>query len=121
MNRIKVARNSAGVIHSDTTQSGNPTYCKDVTSAVLALLKNDCVGVFNIVSSNFATRFDYVKAIVEFTDLDVVVKPADKSVFHRIATVSENEMAINLKFNSLGIGIMPSWKLSLSNYISELL
>jgi dTDP-4-dehydrorhamnose reductase len=121
MNRIMEARNSDGIIYSDVSQSGNPTNCKDLVNAVFALLKSDCVGVFNLVNSSFATRFDYVQAIIEFANLDVVVKPTDKSAFYRVAKVSENEMAVNLKFNKLGIGIMPDWKSSLSEYVSGLL
>jgi len=118
-NRIKEALIAEKPIESDQFQKGNPTYARDVASTIIALLGSGWSGTFNCVNSGIATRFTYVKKIIELAKLDVDVLPSDKP-FKRIAKVSNNESAMNFKLNQLDIPAMPNWEDSLASYICKL-
>ena len=105
---------------SDNSQKGNPTYIGNVVRQLDLLIKNKIYGLYNCVDSGTATRFDYVKQIVEYFDLKCKVYPASKDNFQRIAPVSYNEAADNYKLNLLGICLMEDWRSSLKKYIEKL-
>lgn len=118
-NRIKEALHADGEIRSDKFQTGNPTYARDVAKTIFYLLESGWIGTFNCVNSGSATRFAYVKKIVELSKADADVVPSTEP-FKRIAQVSSNESVINFKLNQLRIPKMPSWEESLKSYIHEL-
>lgn len=118
-NRIRECISSDGKIFSDPFQCGNPTYVKDVVFAIFQLINSGFSGTFNCVNEGVATRFEYVREIVNCTGLDIEVI-ASESSFKRHAKVSHNESAINFKLNQLGFSPLPNWKLSLASYINEL-
>ena len=112
---------SNGKIYSDPTQIGNPTYVDDLASQINILIDGSYYGIYNCV--NFAknvTRLDYVRKIISLLDLDCQVEPAPEGMFKRVAPVSRNESAENLKLNLLGINIMGDWMESLEKYINIL-
>jgi len=116
-NRIKEARASDSKLQSDASQYGCPTYVNDVVDTILELLEGGFSGVFNCVNSGGASRFEYVKKIVEFAGIDIEVEPVDGSRFKRVAKVSANESADNFKLCQLGLNSMPHWEESLKKYI----
>lgn len=118
-NRIRECLTSNGQINSDATQFGNPTFVDDVADRVLTLIKMNISGVFNCVNLGVANRYDYVKEIVRCAELDVKVIASD-SPFQREAKVSFNESASNFKMDELGLSHMPSWNVSLAEYICKL-
>lgn len=108
------------IIYSDNSQIGNPTYVKDLIKQIVILIDKGLYGVFNCVNNaKNISRYDYVSKIVELFDLNCSVLPAPKSFFKRVAPVSRNESADNLKLNELGINVMPNWDDSLSSYIEK--
>ena len=96
---------------------GNPTFVDDLARWIIMLISNEERGMFNIVNEGAASRYEYVKTIVEYAGLDVAVYPVDAKAFDRVAPVSDNESAINLKLMMAGYFILPSWKDSLNKYI----
>ena len=106
-------------IHSNNQQIGVPTFVGDFVEKLYELLKNDEVGTFNIVNEGVASRFDYVKRIIEISTIDVKVLPTKADVFKRKAKVSDNETARTLKLKQLGYDVLPSWQDSLENYIKD--
>jgi dTDP-4-dehydrorhamnose reductase len=119
-NRIKEAIKSNGVISSDISQVGCPTYVVDLTKMIFSLLSSKWLGTFNCVNSGKATRYEYVSKIIELSDYNIQVQPVDGQAFSRLAKVSKNESAVNTKLLELGFGDMPRWEDSLSHYISIL-
>ncbi len=108
-------------IYSDPTQVGNPTYVDDLASQINILIEGPYHGIYNCVNfANNVTRFEYVKKIISLFDLDCQVEPAPEGMFKRVAPVSYNESAENLKLNLLGINIMGDWNESLEKYINIL-
>lgn len=108
-------------IFSDNKQIGNPTSIIDLGKQINVLIENNQYGIFNCVNeAKEISRFDYVKKIVEFFELNCDVKIAQEGIYKRIAPVSKNESAINYKLNLLGLNVMGKWEDALYKYIKLL-
>ncbi len=122
-NRIRealVAKKSNLPIFSNNEQFGCPTFSDDLASQLLLLMKGNYTGIFNIVSEGNASRFDYVRSIINIANISVEIKKKPANEFDRKADVSNNEMAENWKMKKLGIKQMPHWRDSLNFYISNI-
>lgn len=120
--RIAEARAAgSGALHSNPRQQGNPTAADDLAERLLMLLQGDAGGVFNAVNTGHASRLDYVREIVRLCGLPAIVEAADPASFQRVARVSDNEMAVNLKSSLLGLPPMPHWHDSLARCVATLL
>jgi dTDP-4-dehydrorhamnose reductase len=117
--RIEEAAACDGFIQSNGEQRGNPTFVDDVAECLLALITDGQFGVFNCVNEGVASRADYVAEILKLARLGVEVKPSAKSAFKRLARVSNNESAVNLKLRQCGYAPMPAWQNSLARYMQE--
>lgn len=117
-NRIKEAKNSDGVIYSDTRQKGNPSYVVDVAERILLLIQEQRCGVYNCVSEGTASRFEYVREIIALSSESTRVEKFEGE-FKRVAKVSPNESALNYKMNLLGYPKMRHWRDALSEYITK--
>jgi len=117
--RYMEARNNS-FIHSDNSQKGNPTYVENLASQIMFMLSAGVFGIFNCVDTGEATRYEYVKKIIELFGLDCKVKKGSKEMFNRIAPVSFNESAINYKLDLMGINFMKPWEESLGKYIEQI-
>jgi len=120
--RIEEALNAEDKsISSNNEQLGVPTYVNDVVKMMHKLILSQQVGTFNLVNSGIATRYEYVSKIVLYAGLDVKVLPISQKHFNRIAKVSNNESAVNLKLEQLGYEKLPNWQKSLEEYIQSIL
>jgi dTDP-4-dehydrorhamnose reductase len=119
-NRIREATESNGIITSDISQTGCPTYVVDLAEVILSLLNTGWAGTFNCVNTGKASRYEYVSKIIELSGENVKVKPVDGLAFSRLAKVSKNETAVNSKLTEIGFFAMPKWEDSLFRYISTL-
>lgn len=117
--RYVEAKNSS-ILYANSEQIGNPTYIKDVVMQIAYLLEKECFGVYNCVNSGVASRYEYVKKIVELFGLNCDVKPVTADAFKRVAPVSFNESAVNYKLELMGLNKMQNWENSLTDYINEL-
>ncbi|CAE6869624.1 hypothetical protein R69746_08321 [Paraburkholderia aspalathi] len=104
---------------SDASQRGNPTYVGSLARQVMKIIDSGETGIFNVVAHGVASRFEYVSAIVEAAGLSCKVSPGP--AFARLAKVSPNEGAVNVRLQALGIDIMPVWNESLTMYVQGLL
>lgn len=117
--RILEARAAKGnVIFSNQQQRGCPTYVDDLAERLLDLIALRARGVFNVVNSGSASRFEYVREIILRAGLDVEVRPVVASDFRRIAPVSDNEMAVNWRADTLGLLPMRPWQEALADYLT---
>ena len=67
-------------------------------------------------------RLTHINEIInEFNLLKINVIKAPKVYPKRIAPVSNNESAVNLNLNKLGLNIMGDWKIELRNYIKNII
>ena len=111
----RVAKN--GVILSNQNQRGSPTSVDDLALRLLDLIELRARGIFNVVNEGTASRFEYVLEIVQRLRLAVEVRPVSAIDFKRIAPVSNNEMAINWRSDTLGLPPMQTWQDALAAYL----
>lgn len=121
IDEARAALEGKGYIESNTEQRGVPCFNQDVAARILDLIDANWSGVYNCVNTGSASRYEYVRAIVELAGLSVEVKPSSAAAFNRKAKVSSNEMAINWKMDTLGLVSMPEWRTSLAYYIQQIL
>jgi dTDP-4-dehydrorhamnose reductase len=107
------------VMTSDASQHGCPTYVLDLARQTLLLARRSVEGTFNAVAHGSASRYEYVAAIVAAAGLSCVVKPVPG--FKRLAPVSSNETAVNVRLKQLNIDQMREWQPSLQTYVSLLM
>lgn len=107
-----------GFIQSNQQQRGCPTRVDDLAERVLDLIELRATGVFNAVNAGSASRFEYVREIVSRAGLPVEVRPVAAGDFKRVAPVSDNEMAVNWRADSLGLPPMRPWQDALAEYLS---
>lgn len=104
-------------IYGDPTQSGNPTYVKDLANQIIKLIESNETGVFNCVGEGSSSRLNYVQKILEAFNLPCKVAPAPEGLFKRVAPVSKNETAENKKLKDKNLNIMRPWEEALSEYV----
>jgi dTDP-4-dehydrorhamnose reductase len=109
-----------GFIQSNDQQRGCPTLVEDLAARVLDLIALNADGIFNAVNVGSASRFEYVREIVARACLEVEVRPVAAGDFKRVAPVSDNEMAINWRADSLGLPPMRTWQAALIDYLGTL-
>jgi dTDP-4-dehydrorhamnose reductase len=107
-----------GFISSNHQQRGCPTLVNDLAARVLDLISLHASGVFNAVNTGSASRYEYVREIVAYAVPQVNVRPVAASDFNRLAPVSDNEMAVNWRADSLGLPPMRSWRDALIDYLA---
>lgn len=117
LNRLREAGANPHM-QSNAVQTGNPTWLPDMIDRLLELARRDLTGTYNIVSAAPATRFDFVQAIIAASGLPCQLEPAQQ--FSRRAPVSDNEAAIDLKLQLLGLS-MPDWRTPLPAYVGSLM
>ncbi len=118
MRRVEEAQAAGqGSISSNAQQRGNPSYVDDVAHRLYQLLELEQAGLYNVVGTGVASRFDYVSAIIELAGLSNPVLPSNASHFQRVAQVSDNEAALNWKARVRGLRPMPDWRTSLARYM----
>jgi dTDP-4-dehydrorhamnose reductase len=101
---------------------GVPTYTKDFAHSILKHLKEDLpYGLYNMVSSGEASRYQTAVEIKEFLNLEIVVNKVDSSFFAKEYSAPRpySEKLINNKLNNLKRNYMRDWKVCLYEYLNE--
>jgi dTDP-4-dehydrorhamnose reductase len=117
--RLRDIRAADHSIQANSSQIGSPTYVEDLAQRILELLEENCAGIYNVVNSGSASRFAYIKQIVELSCASIVVEPIDASGFKRHADVSENEAAISYRMKFEGRPTLRPWQEALEDYMSR--
>lgn len=118
-NRLSEVQSAHGAIHANTSQVGSPTYVHDCAERLIELISGDCTGIYNVVNDQSASRFEYVKRIVELSGALIDVRPINATGFNRLADVSENESAISYRMRFEGRTPLRPWKEALEEYMQR--
>jgi dTDP-4-dehydrorhamnose reductase len=100
---------------------GVPTYTKDFAFSIIKHIEEDLpYGLYNMVSSGEASRYDTAVAIKEFLNLhDVTINKVDSDYYKTeyYAPRPYSEKLINKKLNDLNRNYMRNWKVCLEEYL----
>ena len=108
------------MIRSANDKFGTPTFTKDLAAKILEITETEEYGLYHLTNSGCASRYDYVKHIVEEFDLTTAVEPVDSAAFPRAAPVPDCELLDNLNLKFLGIEPMEPWQDAISRYVASL-
>ncbi len=118
-NRYKEARQKSD-IYSASDKYGCPTYTYHLSEKILELMETDFYGIYHVTNSGAATRYDYVKKIVDSFGTETNVHSVDSSYFVRSAPVPNCEILMNKNLRENGFELLPSWQKALEEYIKKL-
>ncbi len=98
-----------------------PSSVKDTVANLLALIKRQGRGIYNMVGHGQASYYDYAQAILEFADItDVRVIPIQSQDFKESAPRPKNLTAINGRLQEAGLDLMRDWRIALKEYVLEI-
>ena len=117
--RYEEAR-SQPVIRSAGDKFGSPTFTVDLAEKIVELLGTEQYGVYHITNEGGASRFEYVKCIVEAFALSTPVEMVDSTFFPRPAPAPSSEMLENLNLRFLGLQPLAPWQEAVRRYVSAL-
>ena len=101
---------------------GTPTYTYDFAINLFLLLETRKYGLYHMVCSGKATRYDVAGEIIRLCNRhDIQLTPVHSDFFSKeyFAPRPDSEMMINRNLNTLGINHMRSWKAALYDYIKN--
>ena len=108
------------LLQSANDKFGCPTNTGDLAAKILELVESQQYGLYHLTSSGTASRYDYVKQIIEAFGLDNTVEPVDSSSYARSAPVPDCEVLNNLNLQFLGLAPMPPWQEAIQRYVAQL-
>ena len=108
------------VLRSVGDKFGSPTYTGDLAAKILELVETEQHGLYHVTSEGGASRYEYVKCIVEAFGLDTPVESVDSSAFPRSAPVPDCEMLENLNLRFLGLEALGPWQEAIQRYVAAL-
>lgn len=100
-------------------QRGTPTFAGDVANQIDLLIETESYGLYHCTSQGECTWYDFAVEIFMLLDIDVRVVPVSSSEFPRPARRPSNSVLDNLLLRVQGMDIMPHWRDSLRDHISE--
>jgi len=115
---LEAYTSESGFMKSNDQQRGCPTFVNDLAVRIFDLIAQRASGVFNVVNSGSASRFQYVQEIITQIGLAIEVRPVMAGDFNRLAPVSNNEVALNWRADSFGMTPMRSWEEALADYLT---
>jgi len=108
------------LIKSAGDKFGSPTNTAELAAKMFELAETEEYGLYHITNSGKASRYDYVKCIVEAFGLDTVVESVDSSAYPRSAPVPDCEVLENLNLKFLGLASMTPWQEAIQHYVRSL-
>ena len=117
MKQIKAGVKELNVVDD---KLGVPTYTKDFAYSILRHLEEDLpYGLYNMVSSGEASRYQTAVEINEFLELGVNINKVDSNFFAQEYSAPRpySEKLINKSLNDLERNYMRDWKTCLQEYL----
>jgi dTDP-4-dehydrorhamnose reductase len=107
-------------MESANDKFGSPTYTLHLAKKIIELLATDYYDIFHITNQGQASRYDYVREIVEAFSLETEVIPVNSSKFLRPAPVPDCEVLENLNLKRYGFNLLPTWQEALKEYVEKI-
>lgn len=108
------------VMRSADDKFGSPTFTKHLANKVLEIVQSEQYGLYHVTNAGGASRYEYVKRIIEAFGLSSVVVPVQSSAFPRDAPVPDCEQLENLNLRFMGLEPLGPWEEAVEAYVSIL-
>lgn len=108
------------VVRSAGDKFGSPTFTEDLAVRIIDLLDTEAYGLYHVTNTGGASRYDYVRHIVDTFALSTPVEKVDSSHHPRSAPVPASEMLENLNTRFLGLPPLPPWQEAIERYVKHL-
>ena len=108
------------VLQSANDKFGTPTYTMHLAAKLLEIVESEAYGLYHVTNQGCASRYDYVKCIVEAFGLSASVEPVDSSEFPRGAPVPNCELLENLNLRFLGLEALGPWQEAIETFVAQL-
>jgi dTDP-4-dehydrorhamnose reductase len=102
-----------------TDQIGSPTYTRDLSSAIRALVRADARGLLHITNTGACSWFDFAKETLQRAGRNTSISPVTSEQVGRPARRPVYSVLSSKASADRGI-VMPNWQKALDNYLSEL-
>jgi dTDP-4-dehydrorhamnose reductase len=98
---------------------GSPTYTRDISAAILELVKTSWYGVYHLVNTGVpASRYEVAKHILACAGItDCELAPVSSAYFPLSAPRPRMEAGRNLRAELLGLNLMRPWQEAMREYI----
>ena len=106
------------VIYSAIDKRGTPTWTRDFVEGAFDCLRKGIKGVVHLANSGEATRFEYVKEIIQLTGQKTTVEGVDSERFQRSAPVPKNEALASIRVYGSGCSLRRPWQHALEEYLN---
>lgn len=119
---MKQIKSGVTVLNVVDDKLGVPTYTKDFAASIMRHVEEGLpYGLYNMVSTGEASRYDTAVAIKEYLNLNVEINKVDSSFFavDYYAPRPHSEKLIDKKLNDLNKNYMRDWKTCLHEYLNE--
>ena len=106
-------------IVSANDKFGSPTYTIDFAEQVVELIPTEAYGTYHVANLGFASRYEYVKRIIQELALPNEVRPVDSDFFPRSAPVPAWEALDDMCLRLRGVVKMRPWEEALADYVAN--
>ncbi|MFP4394205.1 MAG: dTDP-4-dehydrorhamnose reductase [Anaerolineales bacterium] len=106
-----------GALRVVTDEVGNPTYVKDLATAIVQLIPTHAYGIYHLVNEGAASRYDFAREILRLSGREAIpVDPITSDAFERASTPPPYAPMINHAAAALGIRLRP-WEAALADFL----
>jgi len=97
---------------------GSPVYARDLLQGIRRLLNTDYYGLYHIVNTGMASRYQIALAVRDILARpDVEIEPVSSAFFPLPAPRGRSEAMRNYKLDLLGLNWMRPWQAALREYL----
>lgn len=109
----------AGEVRAVSDKRGSPTYAKDLLAGIRRLTKTGIYGLYHLVNSGCATRYDVAVEIASILQTGTPVSKALSDAFVLPAARPDSEVARNYKLELMGLNGMQPWQDAMREYLGS--
>jgi dTDP-4-dehydrorhamnose reductase len=114
--KITAAADKLGALRIVADEFGNPTYAPDVAEAIAKLIHIDHFGIYHLVNSGQASRFEFAQAVLQANGRShIPLTPIAHTEWPRPVPAPLHAVLVNQAAAALGIELRP-WQDALIEY-----
>jgi dTDP-4-dehydrorhamnose reductase len=114
---LKVAlQKSEGALRVVNDQFGCPTWTRQLTHQLGAIIETGATGILHASGQGFCTWYDLARTFLSEMAIDRQTQPCNTDQFPRPAPRPKNSIMEHARLQSLGLDIMRDWRLDVSEF-----